>query len=66
LAAAAHGDVESMEVTMPNTMAIVCLKHRTASHEGMRCKLSVHHGRLEDIPERDRYTTGSGFVRKIV
>lgn len=64
LGAAARGDVEPMDVTEPNTMAVVCLKHRTSSRDGQRCKLLVRHGRLSEIPERDQYTTAHGIPRK--
>lgn len=65
LAAASRGDVEQLLVVEPATMALVCLKHRTDSHEGMRCKLNVRHGRLSVIPERDQYTTGDYYPRKV-
>jgi KaiC/GvpD/RAD55 family RecA-like ATPase len=58
VAAAQAGNGAVSEVTEPNTMAVVLLKHRThGEREGQRCKLSVHHGRLADIPERDQYGT---------
>ncbi len=66
LAAASRGDIEPREVTEPNTMAIVCLKHRTSGKDGERCKLHVHHGRLSEIAERDQYTTAHGIIRKVI
>lgn len=65
LAAASRGDVEPLSITEPNVMAIACLKHRTDSHEGMRCKLHVRHGRLSEIAERDQWETGGYFPRKV-
>lgn len=66
IAAATRGDVEPREFVEPNTMAVVCLKHRTRNTEGNRCKLHVHHGRLSEIAERDQYTTAHGQPRKVL
>lgn len=66
IAAAGRGDVEPRDFVEPNVMAVVCLKHRTNGTEGRRCKLSVHHGRLTDIPERDHYSTVHGQPRKVL
>lgn len=65
LASASRGDTEPSQVIEPNTMALACLKHRTDSHEGMRCKLHVRHGRLSEIAEKDQWETGGYFPRKV-
>lgn len=65
MAAAQAGHVQASDVTEPNTMAVVLLKHRThGEREGNRCKLHVRHGRLSDIPERDQYGTSYNDPRK--
>lgn len=66
LAAAARGDLEPSEFVEPNIMAVVCLKHRTSSHDGQRCKLAVRHGRITEIAERDRYSTAHSQVLKVI
>lgn len=59
--AAMKGNAEPETVLEPDTMAVVLLKHRTwGSREGKRCRLRVSHGRITDVPERDRYTTRPG------
>lgn len=66
LAAATRGDIGPKEFTEANTMAVICLKHRTGNHEGDRCKLAVRHGRLSEIPERDRYTTADHRLTRVL
>lgn len=66
MSAASAGHVAANEVTEPNTMAVVLLKHRThGERDGERCKLNVHHGRLSEIPEKDRYSTDYTSTRRI-
>lgn len=66
MANAKAGNIAVSEVTEPNTMAVVLLKHRThGERDGNRCMLHVHHGRLSDIPERDRYSTTHDGVKRI-
>jgi replicative DNA helicase len=66
LKAARAGDTAPLDVVDSNVMAVVCLKHRTENHEGMRCKLSLYHGRLTDLSERDRWTTAGGIAREVI
>jgi replicative DNA helicase len=66
MASAKAGHVPTSDVTEPNTMAVVLLKHRThGERDGNRCKLSVHHGRIADIPERDRFSTSYDGQKRI-
>lgn len=58
MAAARDGAIPPSDVLEKNTMAAVCLKHRTwGNREGERCKLQLLHGRLTDLAERHQYST---------
>lgn len=60
--AAASGATEPQTVLEQNTMAVVCLKHRTAGgREGQRCKLHLEHGRLTDMNARDQHSGMFGY-----
>lgn len=49
------GTVEASEVLEPNTMAVSVLKHRLyGTREGKRVFLGVEHGRVREMPERER------------
>jgi hypothetical protein len=49
-----------------DTMAVSIMKHRYyGAHEGRRVKLRFDHGRLSDIPEKDRYETSYDGQRRI-
>lgn len=51
----------------PNTMGVNGMKFRNyGAREGMKVYLDVHRGRVSSIEERDRYTTGGGYVRRVV
>lgn len=64
LRAAREGAVPPSEFVEPDTMGVVVLKHRTwGNREGERCKLRVHRGRLEAIPEKDTYATTRDGIR---
>lgn len=66
MAAAKAGHVQVSDVTEKNTMAVVLLKHRIfGERDGNRCKLHVRHGRVSDIPERDKYATSYDGVRNV-
>jgi KaiC/GvpD/RAD55 family RecA-like ATPase len=66
MAAAKAGHIQVSDVTERNTMAVVLLKHRIfGERDGNRCKLHVRHGRLSDIPERDRHSTTYDGVRRV-
>jgi replicative DNA helicase len=53
LSAARSGSVEPAEFLEPNTMGIICLKHRTnGSAEGKRCLLRLERGQLIDPTDR--------------
>lgn len=50
----------------PNTMGVVSMKSRNyGAREGMRTNLSVQHGRVFAMNEKDKYTTGNGYVRQL-
>ena len=58
--AARAGTVEPWTVLKPNTMGVVTMKLRNQGkdrHEGQRCELGVEHGRVVDLPERDKHKT---------
>jgi hypothetical protein len=49
------------EVREPNTMAVMLLKHRLdGAVAGRVVKLGVHHQRVAEIAEKDRWTTAHG------
>jgi DnaB-like helicase C terminal domain len=61
------GEGQYTDALEPNTMGVVCMKNRPyGSREGHKAYLHVERGKVTDMPEKDRYTTGSGFVRKVV
>lgn len=58
MAAVRSGAAEPQTVLEPNTMGVVCMKHRYYGHrEGSRVMLSVERGKVTDLDERDRYTS---------
>jgi replicative DNA helicase len=66
MAAAKAGHIQVSDVTEKNTMAVVLLKHRIfGERDGNRCKLHVRHGRISEIPERDRHSTTYDGVRQV-
>lgn len=66
MAAARAGHIPVSDVTEKNTMAVVLLKHRIfGERDGNRCKLHVRHGRISEIPERDRHSTTYDGQRRI-
>ncbi len=61
------GEGQVTDALEPNTMGVVCMKNRNfGSLEGHKAYLHVERGKLSAIAEKDRYTTGSGYVRKVV
>lgn len=61
------GDVSVTDVLEPNTMGVVAMKLRNyGSREGQKAYLRVERGRCEPIPERDKYTTASGYPRPVL
>jgi len=55
------------DVLEPNTMGVVAMKLRNyGAREGQKAYLGVEHGKALALDEKDRYTTGSGHVRKVV
>ena len=59
LRAAKDGTADIAKVLEPNCMGIVCMKNRKQGrHEGKRITLGVEHGRVFEIPEKDKYATG--------
>lgn len=50
----------------PNTMGVVAMKLRNyGDREGRKALLAVRHGRVYDLPERDRWATGGKWPRKV-
>ena len=48
----------------PSKMGGVTMKLRSCgSREGMKAYLRVENGRVESIPEKDKWTTASGYPR---
>jgi hypothetical protein len=53
-----RGELEPSDVCEPNTMGIVCMKHRLfGKYEGRRVYLGVERGKVIEIPEQDRPNT---------
>lgn len=49
-----QGQLEPIDVLEPDTMAVVCMKHRLmGKYEGKRVYLGVQRGRVVDLPSRD-------------
>ncbi len=60
------GEAEPLSIATPNTMGIVCMKHRHfGNREGNRITLRVERGRVSESSERDRYATGYDDVRRV-
>lgn len=50
-----RGELEPHDVCEPNTMGVVCMKHRLfGKYEGRRVYLGVERGKVIEIPEHDR------------
>lgn len=63
LAAVRGGAAEPHTILEPHTMGVVCMKHRYyGAREGRRVMLRVERGRVEDLPERDLYSTARGGI----
>jgi RecA-superfamily ATPases implicated in signal transduction len=55
------GTAEPHTILEPNTMGVVCMKHRYyGQREGHRAVLHVERGKVDDMAERDRYSTSYG------
>ena len=59
LAAAKAGQQAEDKVYLPDTMGVRVLKDRLGDAPGKQTMLGVSHGRLVEVPERDRYATDS-------
>ena len=67
LRAARSGSGQITDALEPNTMGVIAMKLRNyGSREGAKSYLRVEHGRVSELDEKDRYTTGSGYVRKVM
>jgi len=67
LRAARSGTGDVTDALEPNTMGVVYMKARNYGvREGKKIYLEVRHGRVYSMDEKDKYTTGSGYVRKVV
>jgi hypothetical protein len=54
-------------IVAPNAMGVMILKHRLDGNaSGKSCVLNVHHQRVSDMPEADRWTTDGSYPRQLV
>jgi replicative DNA helicase len=61
------GTVEPSRVLEPYAIGVNAMKLRNfGAREGQRTTLAFLHGRVEDMPERDRWTTSGGQPREII
>lgn len=61
LAKVRAGEAEPQTILEPGTMGVVCMKHRYYGHrEGSRTLLRVERGKVDDLAERDQYSTARG------
>ena len=67
LRAARAGTGNIADALEPNTMGVSAMKLRNyGSREGMKTYLTVSHGRVFSMDERDRYSTAGGHVRQLL
>lgn len=61
-----QGLADAGTIVEPGQMGVRVLKHRLdGSAMGRSVRLAVHHGRVSDLPERDRYATSYDAARAI-
>lgn len=66
LKAVRKGEREVLDVALPHTMAVACMKHRHfGSREGKSVHLGVTRGRVHEQSERDEYGTSHEAMRRI-
>lgn len=67
LRSARAGTGNIVDMLEPNTMGVSAMKLRNyGAREGAKAYLTVSHGRVFTMDEKDKYTTGSGWVRRVV
>lgn len=67
LRAARAGTGNIADVLEPNTMGVTAMKLRNyGAREGAKTYLTVTHGRVFSMDEKDKYTTCGGYVRRVV
>lgn len=67
LKAARAGEVDAPRALEPNVVGVNAVKLRNyGQNEGKKIVLGFSRGRVVPLEEKDRYTTGSGFVRKVI
>jgi hypothetical protein len=60
------GVADAPDMLEPNTMGVVAMKLRNyGQHEGRKIKLSVEHGRVLPLSERDRHGTSYEALRRV-
>jgi len=65
VAAVRSGAAEAKTILEPQTMGVVCMKHRYYGHrETARCMLRIERGRVDDMAERDQYSAAYGHGRR--
>jgi hypothetical protein len=65
LKAARTGTGDVSAALEPNTMGVTAMKLRNyGAREGQKTYLHVQAGRVSDMAEKDRYSTGGGYVRQ--
>lgn len=67
LRAARAGTGNISDALEPNTMGVSAMKLRNyGAREGAKTYLTVSHGRVFSMDEKDKYSTGGGYVRQHV
>jgi KaiC/GvpD/RAD55 family RecA-like ATPase len=60
------GTDEAWKALEPGIMGVNNMKSRNGMVEGARCQLRVEHGRVVEIPEKDRHATARGASGRFV
>lgn len=61
------GQLEPGRVLEPHAMGVTAMKLRNfGAREGQRTTLAFVNGRVDDMPERDRWSTAGGAAREVV
>lgn len=64
--AARAGTTDAPDMLEPNTMGVIAMKLRNyGAREGKRVALSVEHGRVTHLPEKDRFGTSHHGLKRI-
>ncbi|HXU02145.1 MAG TPA: DnaB-like helicase C-terminal domain-containing protein [Polyangia bacterium] len=67
LRSARSGSGTVSDMLEPNAMGVIAMKLRNyGAREGMKSYLTVQHGRVFGMDEKDKYTTGGGLIRQVI